>query len=140
MLGFVLFGAPGGVRIFFTRFARTLRILSHSRLKIPRCRKGFLVRLEEFESPTFGSVDQRSIQLSYKRIYDVFSTRGRTNEINYSISYSFVNKKNYFHQKNKSKNANPCFVFVGYLNLIPGVSSLRFIISFCFEFVFFDCP
>ena len=28
----------------------------------------FLVRPEELESPTFGSVDQRSIQLSYGRI------------------------------------------------------------------------
>lgn len=34
-----------------------------------------LVRLEEFESPTFGSVDQRSIQLSYKRIIDFFQNK-----------------------------------------------------------------
>jgi hypothetical protein len=33
-----------------------------------------LVRLEEFESPTFGSVDQRSIQLSYKRKSDSYLT------------------------------------------------------------------
>ena len=29
----------------------------------------FLVRPEGFEPPAFGSVDQRSIQLSYERMY-----------------------------------------------------------------------
>ena len=80
-----LFGAPGGVRMFFTRDARRLLDSLSSKQKV-ELSSDCLVRLEEFESPTFGSVDQRSIQLSYKRIF--YKTK-----ILYAVAFSLSIKK-----------------------------------------------
>ena len=48
-----------------------------------------MVRPEEFESPTFGSVDQRSIQLSYGRILNFHNLVFSFRLLNFASIYIF---------------------------------------------------